>query len=73
MVKKATKKKAKKVGRPEGAKLRSFVFIGDPNDNFSGHGWIYMHGYQFNKGGKGTKVSNEVAAKLETHSHFKEA
>ncbi len=55
----------------EDKKRRKFVFIGDPNTDVN-HGWIYILGYQFNLNGKGTKVDDEAASRLETHSHFKE-
>lgn len=59
---------------------RSFVFTGDPNTkNTDGSprdtndpGWLYMHGHQFHINGKAVKVSDEIAIKLATHSHFTE-
>lgn len=50
---------------------RSFVFTGDPNDSHN-PGWLYMHGYQFHLNGKATKVTDDVAIKLATHTHFTE-
>jgi len=69
--------KLKDIERPS---ERSFVFTGDPNTkNADGTprdtndpGWFYMHGYQFHLNGKPTKVTDDVAVKLATHSHFTE-
>ncbi len=52
---------------------RSFVFSGDPRSNFTGPGWIFVHGYQFHLKGKPVVVDDVAAAKLATHTHFTEA
>jgi hypothetical protein len=70
MAKKAKKKAAK--GRPEGSTLRGFVFTGDPRVAGTDPDSIGMYGYTFMLNGKAVKVSNETAAKLETHNHFTE-
>jgi len=65
------KKKATKKTTSKPSKKRSFVFCGDliGGDNPS---WCHMHGYSFKLGGAAVKVKDEHAAKLATHSHFKE-
>ena len=59
---------------------RSFIFIGDPNNknpdgsprDTNDPGWFYMHGYQFHLNGKAVMVTDDIAVKLATHSHFTE-
>ena len=51
--------------------LRKFVFSGDP---IGGHdpAWCSDHGYMFKLNGSPIPVTDEVAKKLATHSHFTE-
>ncbi len=50
---------------------RGFVFRGNPDDEHN-PGWLYKHGYQFHLNGKPTMVTDDVAAKLATHTQFTE-
>ena len=62
--KRAAKKTAKKVEN-------SFVFTGDKIGG-DDPAWCRIHGYSFKLNGAAIKVSDDVAAKLRTHSHFTE-
>ena len=65
------KKASKKVTKKAAVKKSGFVFTGDKigGDNPA---WCDLYGYSFKLNGAAIKVSDEVAAKLRTHSHFTE-
>lgn len=64
----------KKVAKKRAAKkevAKGFVFTGDRIGGCDPE-WIEVHGYLFGLNGRAVEVSDEVAAKLRTHSHFTE-
>ena len=58
---------------------RQFIYTGDPgigkDDGWSADdpNFCQMHGLLFKLNGAGVPVSDEIAAKLATHSHFTES
>ena len=56
--------------KPSG--LRKFVFTGDEFGRCD-PAWCDMHGYNFKLNGAAVSVTDDIAAKLATHSHFTEA
>ena len=69
MVKKATKKVAKKVEIIEEYPTNSFVFVGNGN---SDPAWISMGGYLFGLNGRAVEVNEAFAKKLRGNAHFQE-
>ena len=51
---------------------RKFIFTGDPVGGCDPD-FCQMHGLLFKLNGAGVPVSDEIAAKLATHSHFTES
>ena len=51
---------------------RKFIFTGDPVGRCDPE-FCQMHGLLFKLNGAGVHVSDEIAAKLATHSHFTES
>lgn len=60
-----------RAGQADNAKeaVTKFVFVGDPNDNYSGPNVLTQHGVRFVKN-KPAVVPKELAAKFESHTHF---
>ena len=70
MVKKVTAKKPI-VEKPEEFPSNCFVFTGDPVAGCD-PAWISSNGYMFGLNGRAVEVTEEVAKRLRTHSHFTE-
>ena len=57
---------------PEVIVGRSFAFIGDPRNKFTGAPMVNMDGYMFKLHGDAVKVSDFAARRLAGNNHFKE-
>ena len=69
-MKKGSKKVAKKVEQKVAPTyVNGFVFTGNGSYDPA---WISKRGYLFELNGRVVEVTDEVAAKLRTHSHFTE-
>jgi hypothetical protein len=62
--------KEAKADMPEGPKAAAFVFVGDPNDNWSGPDVIEVHGHTFTRGEPTEVADAKIAEKFAKHTHF---